>query len=83
MDDALPMRVVQRTRDFSRYPHRFRNRQLPFANQSAAQRLAGHHRHHVVQQSSGIAAVEQRQDMRMLQLGRGFDLGEETIGAQR
>ena len=58
-------------------------RQLPFALQTTAQRLARHVRHHVEQQSVGRAAVEQRQDVRVLQLGRGANLAQKAFDAER
>ena len=56
---------------------------LPLALQPRAQRLALDERHHVEEQPAGVAAVEQRQDVRMLQLRRRLDLGEEPLGAER
>ena len=53
-----------------------------FSRQPLAQRLALDERHHVEEEPIGVARVEQRQDVRMLQLGGGLDLGEEALGAE-
>jgi hypothetical protein len=47
------------------------------------QRFAGDVGHHVEEQAVGRAAVEQRQDVRVLQPGGGLDLGQEPLRAQR
>ncbi len=69
--------------DLARDAYRVVDRQLPLALEPGAQRLAGHERHHVVQQSVGVAAVEQRKNVRMLQTRRRADLGEEPLAAER
>ena len=61
--------------------HRFVDRQLLFAVEARAERLALDVRHHVEQQSVGFARVEQRQEVRVLQVGRDLDLGEEPLDA--
>src|SRR6266851_4997677 len=50
--------------------------------QPLPQRLALHERHDVIQQTGGLARVEQREDMRMAELGGEADLTEEALGAQ-
>ena len=83
MDHAEAVRVAERIGDFARDADRFVDRQLAVALEARAQRLAGDQRHHVVEQAVGLAAVEQRQDVRMLQARRGADLGEEALAAER
>jgi hypothetical protein len=73
MDHAVAMRVVQRTGHFACDAERVGDGQLPLAFQSCAQRLAGDQRHDVVQQTVGVATVEQRQNVRMLQSRRRTD----------
>ncbi len=58
---------IARTRHFTRDAHRVSDRQLAVTLEARPQRLAGHERHHVVQQAVGVAAVEQRENVRMLQ----------------
>ena len=53
------------------------------AREPRAQRFAAHVRHDVVQQAVRHAGIQQRQDMRMLQLRRGLDLGEEPLTPER
>ena len=52
---------------------------LRLAVEPRAQRLALDERHHVVEQPVRLARVEQRQDVRMLQVRRDLDLGEEPL----
>ena len=42
MNDVVAVGVVERARDFARDAHGFRNRQLPFASETRAQRLSRH-----------------------------------------
>jgi len=73
MNHILPMRIVERTRHFACDTHGLGDGQLAFALQTCAQRLAGDERHHVVQQAVGVTAVEQRENVRMLQARGGAD----------
>ena len=81
MDDAVPVRVVERRADLLCEPHRVVDGKLVLALEAIAERLALDERHHVEQESVGLPRVEQRQDVRMLQRRRRLDLGEEPIGA--
>ena len=83
VNDVLPMRVVECTGYFTRNTGRLGNRQLAFAVKSRAQCLAGHERHHVVQQSVRDTAVEQRENVRMLQARRGANFAQEPFAAER
>src|ERR1051325_8388799 len=47
-----------------------------------AQRLAVDNGHYIEQKSAGVARVEQREDVRVLELRRRLDLAEEAVGAQ-
>jgi hypothetical protein len=61
-----------------------RDRKLALTSEPVAQRLPGHERHHVVQQPcAGVAAIQQRQNVRVLQLRRRADLAQEPLTAQR
>ncbi len=81
VDDAQPMRVAQRIGHLARDAQGVVDGQLPLALEARAQRLAGHERHHVVQQSVGLTRIEQRQDMRVLQPCCRADLGEKALAA--
>jgi hypothetical protein len=62
---------------------------LLFTIEAIAQRLTLDMRHHIVQEivcqpvrlSARPPAVKQRQDIGVLQMGRGLDLGQKTLGA--
>ena len=48
----------------------------------ARKRLAVDERHHVVEEAVGLAAVEKREDVRVLQRRGGLDLPHEPLGAE-
>ena len=81
--DTLSVRIVQGTRHFPRDAHSLRDGELLLALQPRTQRLAGHDGHHVIEQSLGVARVEQRQNVRMLQPRGGLDLRQEPLAAER
>ena len=80
--DALAMSVGERVGDFGEELHRFVNRQLPLARESAAKVVAIHERHDVVEEPVGFSRVVQWKDVRMLQLGGDLDLTEESVGPE-
>ena len=81
MDHATLVGVLQRIRHFTRNAQRVIHRELTLPIESAAQRLAVDERHHVEQLTIGAAAVEQRQDVRMLQRGGKLDLLKKPLRA--
>ena len=83
MHHAVLVRVGERIDHFGDQPHRFVHRQLAFAGQPLAKRLARHVRHDVVEEAVGVAGVEQRQDVRVLQLRGDLDFAEEARRPQR
>jgi hypothetical protein len=83
MDDAVPMRVVEGARDFGCDAHGVAYWKPWLSRNSLSQRLAVHERHHVKQRAVGLSRVEERQDVRMLQLRGRADLLEESIGAEQ
>ena len=83
MNDAQLVRVAERVGDLARDANRVVHRKLLLALEPRAQRLAGDERHHVVQQSVGVAGVEQRQDVRMLQPRGRPDLAQKALAAER
>ena len=66
MDDAVAVRVLEGRGDGAADAHRVVDGQLPLALESRAERFAIHERHHVVQPSVGLAAVEQRHEVGVL-----------------
>ena len=84
MDDAVVVRVVERARDLTRDAERILERELPFAHETRAERLALDVRHGKPELTVGcLAGIEDAEDVRMLQLRRGGDLAAETLGAER
>ncbi len=82
MDDAVPMRVVERVGHLARDAHRLVDAELRLAVELLAKRLALDVGHDVERQSVGRAGVEQRQDVRMLERRRRLDLDGEPLGAE-
>src|SRR5215210_2096684 len=79
----MRVRGGERFGHFSRDPDRVANWKLALALQTSAERLSLHVRHHIVQQPIRVSGIQQREDMRMLQLGGRLDLAEETLTSQR
>ena len=82
VDDALAVGVVEGAGDFGGEADGVGDGEHAFAREAGAQRLAGDERHDVVEQAVGVAAVEQREDVRMLQARGGADLAEEAFAAE-
>ena len=61
--------------------HRVVERELLLAVESAPERLAFDERHDVVQDAIGLARIVQREDVRVLEVGREPNLPEEPLGA--
>ena len=80
MDHTTVVRVLQCLGHRSRYLHRLINGQLLLAVDSLPERFPLHMRHDIEQEAVRLAGVEQRQDVRVLQVGRGLDLSEEAFG---
>ena len=83
VDDAVPVRVVQREPDLAGDADGGRHREPPLALQPPAQGLARHVRHHVIEEPVGLARVEERQDVGVGEAGDEADLAEEALGAHR
>ena len=78
------MGVVERRGDLDRQAHGLVHRQLLLAADAVAERLAldeghGEPQVPVVDQAAGLAGIEQRQDVRVLQMGGDPDLTQEAI----
>ncbi len=76
------MRVVERVGDLRGDPHRLLHAELLLAVERRAERLALDEGHHIVEEPVGGAAVEEREDVRMLQRGGGLDLDHEPVGTE-
>ncbi len=78
----MPVRVVERVGHLPGDPHRLVHAELRFPVQPAAQRFALDVRHDVEEEAVGGAGVEERQDVRVLELGGGGDLLHEALGTE-
>ena len=81
MDHVVAVRVVQRARHLGGDAHRVRHRELLFPVHPVADRFAFDVRHHVEEEPVGLPTVEEGEDMRVLEVGRGLDLAQEPLGA--
>ena len=82
MDDAVPVRVVERVGDLaSRCAPRRRCGSCFSRSSRSRSDLALDERHDVEDGAVGRPRVEQRQDVRMLQVRRRLDLAQEPLGA--
>ena len=82
MDDSVLVRVVEGAVHAGRDALRILDRQLPLTIEPRAERLSLDERHDVVEQSIRLAAVEERQQVRVLQAGGDTDLGQKPVDAQ-
>ncbi len=80
VNHPLPVRVVQRRRHAPRDLDRLRDVELPLPVELVPQRVALHVRHHVEQERVGLPRIVQRQDVRVLQVGRHLDLLQKPLG---
>ena len=74
-------RVVQGGGDLGREPHRVGDRKLLLAPQPVAERFTLDERHDVEGGAVDLAAVDQAEDVGVMQGGDGLDLAEEPLGA--
>ena len=81
MNHAASVRVLQRLGHRGSNPHRFVNRQLLVAVQTVPECVPLHVGHHIEQEGIRLARIEQRQDMRVLQVGRRLDLSQKPFRA--
>src|SRR5919112_3066215 len=81
MDYRMTMSVVERACDLARDANRIRNRELSLAPKSVAKRLTLDQRHDIEEEAVCLARIEELQNMRVLEIGSGLDLGQEPLGA--
>ena len=82
VDDALAVGVVERARDLLRDGERLLEAELLLAIELVAERLAADEGQHVEEEAVGLARVDQREDVRVVEPGGDLDLGEEPLGAE-
>ena len=61
-------------------PHRLIHRKLLLPIDAVAERLALHIGHHIEEEAVRLSRIVQRQDVGVLELRRGLDLGQEAFG---
>ena len=81
VDDAVPVRVVERRGDLGGDSHRVGHGQLLLPVEPVRSDLALDERHDVEEEAVDLAGVEQREDVRVLEVGGELDLGQEPLGA--
>ena len=74
------MGVVERVGHCRGNAHRLIHRELFLAFDPFLKSLAFEVGHDVEQEAVRLAGIVERQDVRMREVGRGFDLGQETLG---
>ena len=82
MDHALLVGVIERARDLPRNRDRFFDAELPFPVELGAQRFAAHVGLHVPEVFVCFAGVDQREDVRVIELGGDLHLIEEAHDAE-
>src|SRR5918994_1634365 len=83
MDYSLLMSVGERVGRLAGDPERLGDWQTELAEKTLPQGLPFHERHDIVQKAIRRARVEQRQNVRVLEMGDDPDLTEESLGTQR
>lgn len=83
VDDAVAVGVVEGVGHLGGDAHRFLDAQLGFPVELPAQRLAVEERHDVIQEAPLAPGVEEREDVRVLELRGGRDLPEEAFRPQQ
>src|SRR5437762_1109546 len=82
MDDVMPVRVVEGAGDRCRYADRLLDGELLLAIEALSERLAFDEGHDIEQRPvRRLARVEERKEIRMLEMGSDADLGEEAFDA--
>ena len=81
MDDAALVGELEGTRDFLGQSHRVLDGELFLAGEAAAEGLTLDKGHDVVEKAIGLARIDESENVRVLEAGRGLDLGEEAVAA--
>ena len=82
MDDPLPVGIVERGADLAYDAGHLRHRHPAVLTEPVAQRAARHVRGYVIEQATGLAGVDQRENVGMGQPCRNPDLAKEAVGAE-
>ncbi len=76
----MPVGVVERRGHLGGDPHGVGHGQLFLPGEPVAQRFTGHEGHDVEEEGVRLAGIEKGEDVRVLEVGRELDLGEEPLG---
>ncbi len=79
MDHAMAVGIVECARHLRCNPDGIGDGELGLAGEPVAQALSFDERHHIEQKAVGLARIEESQNMRMLEVRRGLDLGQEAL----
>ena len=82
VDHAVPVRVIERVGAGDGDAEGVVHRELLLPLEPGAERFPLHERHHVEEMPVGLAAVEQGEQIGVLEIRRDLDLGEEPLDAQ-
>ena len=80
VDDAVPVRIVERGSHLGGDPHGVRDREMLLPCQPVAERFTLHERHDVIRGAVHHPAVDEAEDMGMLERGDSLDLAQEPLG---
>ena len=83
VDDAAVVRVAERVGDLVGNAKDVGDRQRSVARQPVAEGLALDERHDVEDKPVDLARIEEREDIRVAEVGRGGDLAQEAFVAER
>ena len=81
VDYPVPVGVVERGRHFGGNPDGVGHRELFLPGEPVAHRFPLHVWHDIEEKAVGLPAVEEREDVGMLEVGGGLDLAQEPLGA--
>ena len=80
MREAVLVSVAERVEHFGGDADRPVDRERALAPDDVSQGFSRYERHHEPKQIIGFAGIEQRRDMRVVQLGSPADLAQEAVG---
>src|SRR6478672_8634564 len=83
MQNAVLMRISKRAHDLRADPHRLRNCELLFACYPLRERFTLEVRHHVEECAVNVSRIDERQDVRMLQLCGDGNFAEKSLLSHR
>jgi len=83
VDHASLVRVRERVNNLNEQSHRFAHGKLVLTGETLSERLSLDVGHHIEQPARGLTRVEEREDVRMLELRRNLDFAQEPRCSDR